>query len=89
MTNVIGHGYNFVIVIIFRVPDCLMAPLTAFVMCDDQIWSQMFLCFGHNLPLTAFASDMTADVAVTSLMTWQLTSSFWNRHRRQVYIVIE
>jgi hypothetical protein len=39
MTNVVGHGYNSVIVIIFRVPDCLTALLTAFVMCDDQIWS--------------------------------------------------
>jgi hypothetical protein len=67
MTNVVGHGYNSVIVIIFRVPDCLTTPLTAFVMCDDQIWSQMFLCFGHNLPLTVFAFDM----ALTSAMMWQ------------------
>jgi hypothetical protein len=76
MTNVVGHEYNSVIIIIFCVPDCLMAPLTAFVMCDDQIWSQMFLCFDHNLPLTAFASDVAVDVVVTSSMTWQLTSSF-------------
>jgi hypothetical protein len=69
MMNVLGHGYNSVIVIIFRVPDCLTAPLMAFVMCVDQIWSQMFLCIGHNLPLTAFASD----VVLTSAMTWQLT----------------
>jgi hypothetical protein len=68
MTNVVGHEYNSIIIIIFCVPDCLTAPLTTFVMCDDQIWSQMFLCFGHNLPLTAFASD----VALTSAMTWQL-----------------
>jgi hypothetical protein len=46
----------------------LTAPLTTLVVCDDQIWSQMFLCFGHNLPLTAFASDM----ALMSAMTWQL-----------------
>jgi hypothetical protein len=32
---------------------------------------------------------MAAAVAVTSSMMWQLTSSFWNRHRRQVYIVTE
>jgi hypothetical protein len=69
MTNVVGHGYNSVIVIIFRVSDCLTALLMAFVMCDDHIWSQMFLCFGHNLPLTAFASD----VALMSAMMWQLT----------------
>jgi hypothetical protein len=50
-------------------PDCLTAPLTALVVCNDQIWSQMFLCFGHNLPLTVFASD----VVLTSAMTWQLT----------------
>jgi hypothetical protein len=31
--------------------------------------------------------DVTANGAVTSAMTWQLTSSFWNRHRRQVLIV--
>jgi hypothetical protein len=66
MANVVGHGYNSIIIIIFRVPDYLTAPLTAFVMCDDQIWSQIFLCFGHNLPLTAFASD----VALMSAMTW-------------------
>jgi hypothetical protein len=35
MTNVVGHGYNSIIVIIVRVPDCLTAPLTAFVVCDD------------------------------------------------------
>jgi hypothetical protein len=68
MTNVVGHGYNPVIVIIFHVPDYLTVPLTAFVVCDDQIWSQMFLCFGHNLLLTAFSSD----VALTSAMTWKL-----------------
>jgi hypothetical protein len=71
MTNVVHHGFNSVFVIIFHVPDCLTAPLTALVVCDDQIWSQMFLCFGHNLPLTEFASD----VALTSAITWQLT---WN-----------
>jgi hypothetical protein len=38
MTNVVGHGYNSVIVIILRVPEYLTAPLTVFVMCDDQIW---------------------------------------------------
>jgi hypothetical protein len=69
MTNVVGHGYNFVIVIIFCVADCLTAPLMAFVMCDDQIWPQIFLCFGHNIPLTVFAFD----VALTSAMTWQPT----------------
>jgi hypothetical protein len=47
-----------------------MALLTAFVVCDDQIWLQMFLCFGHNLSLTAFASDVAADVGLTSSMTW-------------------
>jgi hypothetical protein len=73
MTNVVGHGYNFVIIIIVRVPDCLTASLTAFVVCDDHFWSQMFLCFGHNLPLTVFASDVATDVALTSAMTWQLT----------------
>jgi hypothetical protein len=69
MTNVVRHGFTSVFVIIFRVPNCLTALLTALVVCDDQIWSQMFLCFGHNLPLTVFASD----VALTSAMTWQLT----------------
>jgi hypothetical protein len=64
-------GFDSVFVIIFRAPDCLTAPLTALEVCDDQIWSQMFLCFGHNLPLTVFASD----VALTSAMTWELT---WN-----------
>jgi hypothetical protein len=65
--NILGHGYNSINIIIFCVHDCLTAPLMAFVMCDDQIWSQMFLCFGHNLPLTAFASD----VVLTSAMTWR------------------
>jgi hypothetical protein len=68
MTNVFRHGFNSVFVIIFHVPDCLTAPLTTLVVCDDQIWSQMFLCFGHNLLLTAFASDM----ALMSAMTWQV-----------------
>jgi hypothetical protein len=68
MTNVFRHGFNSVFVIILHVPDCLTAPLTTLVVCDDQIWSQMFLCFGHNLPLTAFASDM----ALMSAMTWQV-----------------
>jgi hypothetical protein len=69
MTNVVRHGFNSLFVIIFRLSDCLTALLTVLVVCDDQIWSHMFLGFGHNLPLTAFASD----VALTSTMAWQLT----------------
>jgi hypothetical protein len=37
--NIVRHGFNSVFVIIFRVPDCLTAPLTTLVVCDDQIWS--------------------------------------------------
>jgi hypothetical protein len=71
MTNDVGHGYNSVIIIFFRVPDCLTVPLTDFVMCDVQIWSQMFLCFGHNLPVMAFASDVVLTSAMMCQLTWR------------------
>jgi hypothetical protein len=67
MTIVVGHEWNPIFVIIFRLSWVVMVPLTMFVLCDDPIWSQMFLCFGHNLLLTALASDM----ALMSVMMWQ------------------
>jgi hypothetical protein len=62
MTNVVGYGYNFVIVIIFRVLGCLTAPLMAFMSCDDPVWSQLLFYFGHSMLYTARADDVFNDV---------------------------
>jgi hypothetical protein len=66
MTNVAGHGYNSFIVIIFRVPGCLTAPLTTFMSRENPMWSQLLFCFGHSMLYATLADDM----AVTSAMMW-------------------
>jgi hypothetical protein len=80
MTNVIGHGYNSFIVIIFRVLGCLTAPLTAFMSRDDPVWSQLLFCFGHSLLYATLAADVAANLVADVAGPLFITNcpSFWS-----------